>query len=186
MRKYYLYKILKPIDKLVMKFYRVNIVGGENIPSGKVILAGNHTNYLDPLLLMSSTKRTLRFLAKSELHKGVFGWFFKSVGTIPVNRGGDTTLAREKTVEALNEDEIVVIFPEGTINRTRDVIIPFKKGTVNFALQTGSPIVPFVIKGKYKLFKKSVTLKYLEPIKVKDIESDNEKLMNVIKEELLR
>lgn len=187
MRKYYLYKLLRPLDYIFMKvFFRVKIINKNNVVSGKVILAGNHTSYLDPLLLMSSTKRLIRFLAKKELHKGVFAWFFKALGTVPVNRGGDTKKAREMTVDALNNEEIVAIFPEGTINKSEDVIMPFKKGAVNFANQTDSLIVPFVIKGEYKLFRKSVVLKYLKPIKVNDIEKDNELLMKVIKEELLK
>lgn len=165
-------------------FFRVKISGNKNIPKGKVILAGNHTSYFDPLLIMTSTKRTLRFLAKEELHRGKFGWFFKSMATIPVKRGGDTTKAKKMTIEALENNIAVVIFPEGTINKTSDVIMPFKKGAVNFAMQTNALIVPFVIKGKYKLFRKSVTLKYLKPIKVESIEKDNEKLMKVIREEL--
>ena len=42
------------------------------------------------------------------------------------------------------------IFPEGTINRTKDIIMPFKKGAVVMAIKTNSPIVPFAINGKYK------------------------------------
>lgn len=185
MRKYYLYKILRPLDYIFMKvFFRVKIINKNNVVSGKVILAGNHTSYLDPLLLMSSTKRVIRFLAKKELHKGVFAWFFKATGTVPVNRGGDTKKAREMTVDALNNEEIVAIFPEGTINKTKDAILPFKKGAVNFAIQSNAPIVPFVIKGKYKMFRKSVTLKYLKPMHIKNIVEDNEELMKRIRKEL--
>ena len=60
-----LYRILLPLDKLVMSLFRVQYQGVENIPkNGAFILAGNHTSNLDPLLLMSTTNRTLHFLAK--------------------------------------------------------------------------------------------------------------------------
>lgn len=52
------------------------------------------------------------------------------------------------------------------------------------AIDTNSPIVPFVITGKYKLFSKSLTIKFLEPIKCNgDIKEETEKLMNIIKKE---
>ena len=59
-------------------------------------------------------------------------------------------------------------------------------GAVSFASKTNSPIVPFVIKGKYKLFRKSVSLKFLKPyyIKSDDLNEENDKLMNIIKKEL--
>ena len=52
------------------------------------------------------------------------------------------------------------------------------------AIDTNSPIVPFVITGKYKLFSKSLTIKFLEPIKCNgDIKEETERLMNIIKKE---
>ena len=56
-------------------------MGKENIiKNGRCILAGNHTSNLDALLIMSSTKRTIRFLAKKELYKGIFGKLIQSAG----------------------------------------------------------------------------------------------------------
>ena len=44
--------------------------------------------------------------------------------------------------------------------------------------------MPFVITGKYKLFSKSLTIKFLEPIKCNgDIKEETERLMNIIKKE---
>ena len=189
MKKYRLYRILRPLTKIFMKvFFRIQIIGEKNIPKkGRVILSGNHTSYLDPLLIMSCSKRTLRFLAKKELHDHFYGFFFKSMATIPVDRYGDTSRAKKESIEALNMDDAIVVFPEGTINKSKDVIMPFKKGAVSFASKTNSKIVPFTIKGKYKLFRKSVTIKFLKPITISDdIIKENEKLMNIIKEELLK
>lgn len=188
MKKYYLYRLLRPLNKCFMKtFFRVQIIGSENIKKGNIILAGNHTSYLDPLLIMASSDRTFRFLAKKELQEGIFGFFFKSMGTIAVNRGGDTSRAKSETLKTLNEKEAVVIFPEGTINKSERLTLPFKKGVLHFAKDTNSYIVPFIIKGKYKLFRKSVSIKYLKPYKIKeDLNYEREKLMNKIKKELIK
>ena len=67
-----LYRITRPIINILFKiFFRPTYIGLENIPDkGSVVLAGNHTNNLDCILLITSTKRTIHFLAKDELLKG--------------------------------------------------------------------------------------------------------------------
>jgi len=88
MKQPILYRIVRPIITILFKiFFHPTIIGKENIPENKkIILAGNHTNILDSLLLISSTKRTIHFLAKYELTKGPLGFIFKNMGIIPVNR----------------------------------------------------------------------------------------------------
>jgi 1-acyl-sn-glycerol-3-phosphate acyltransferase len=188
MKKCPLYRIARPIISLYMKMvYNIKIINKSYIPEhGKCILAGNHTNNLDSLLIISSTKRTIRFLAKKEIHKGIFKHLFLSAGTIPVDRKIKDENVKNKTIEALKNEELICIFPEGTINRTNNTIIPFKYGTVSFASKTDTPIVPFIIKGKYKLFRKKIYIKFLKPyyIKNKNLEIENQKLMNIIKKEL--
>lgn len=189
MKKYILYKIARPFIKIFMNvFYRVEIIDSENIPkNGKCILAGNHTNNLDALLLMSSTKRTIRFMAKKELHKGILRYLFKSAGTISVDRSKKDEEAKIKAIKALNNNELLGIFPEGTINRKKeDLILPFKYGTVSFASKTSSPILPFIITGEYKMFKKNIKIKFLKPYKLEtnNLENENIKLMNIIRKEL--
>ena len=66
------YILQKLLDKIYMKLYMPTYIGKSNIPkTGAVILAGNHTSKLDPLLLMSSTNRCIHFLAKIELFQGI-------------------------------------------------------------------------------------------------------------------
>ena len=70
--KYTLYIIARPIITLFMKlFYKVEIINKENIRDKNALLVGNHTSNLDALLVISSTKRNIRFLAKQELFKPV-------------------------------------------------------------------------------------------------------------------
>jgi len=187
MKEPILYRILRPMDKIFIKSFRPTYIGLDNIPSDcGLILAGNHTSYLDPLLLMSSTKRCIHFLSKIELYKGIKKYFFKNVGIIPVDR-------KKKNPEAINlankyllDNKVIGIFPEGTINRTNDIIMPFKYGAVRMAKDTNSYIVPFAISNKYKFLRKSVIISFGKPYKVTgDIEKENKKLENKVIE-LLR
>ena len=54
------------------------------------------------------------------------------------------------------------------------------------AKDTNSKIVPFVITGKYRLFSKNLKITFLEPISIKneDLTTENDKLRNIIKNNL--
>ena len=184
-----LYRIVRPIIKILFYIlYKPTIIGKENIPKeGKIILAGNHTNNLDCILLISSTKRTIHFLAKEELMQGFKKIIFKNMGIIPVNRKIHDKNALTNAINILNENKVIGIFPEGTFNRTKNTILPFKIGAVKMASVTKSKIVPFTITGKYTLFQKNIKIQFLNPIEIpksKDLTTYNENLMNIIREEL--
>jgi 1-acyl-sn-glycerol-3-phosphate acyltransferase len=56
------------VTAFVKLVYRPTVVGKENIPKeGGIVLAGNHTNYFDSILLISCTKRTIHFLGKKRI-----------------------------------------------------------------------------------------------------------------------
>lgn len=189
MKTSWLYRLLRPVFTFLMKLlFKPKYIGLENIPkTGRVVLAGNHTGYLDCGFLISSTKRTVHFLAKKQLLEGPKKIFFGNMGIIPVDRSIHDSNALKAAIDALNNDEIIGIFPEGTINRTKDIIMPFKTGAVRMAKETDSYIVPFVITGKYKLFNKErPTIEFYKPIKAKnkDCNKDNQKLMDIVSKNL--
>lgn len=185
-----LYKILRPIIKFLFNtIYRPTYIGLDNIKSNcSLVLAGNHTNNLDCLLLISSTKRPIHFLAKDSLAKGIKKYLFLGMGIIPVNRKTHDKKALNSAIDSLNDGKVIGIFPEGTINKTKDIIMPFKIGAVKMAHDTNSYIVPFTIKNKYKIFKKSITIEFYKPYKIdkniKDLSSENKKLMKIISTKL--
>jgi len=178
MKEPLLYKILLPLNKIFIQIYKPTYINIENIPvTESVILAGNHTSKLDPLLLMSSTNRCIHFLAKIELFKGMKKIFFNNLGIIPVDRKRKNPEAINKANEYLYNNKVIGIFPESTINKTKNIIMPFKYGTVKIAKETNSYIVPFAITNKYKILKKSVTITFGKPYKIYGtIEEENKKL----------
>ena len=183
------YRIMRFLAFILFKIlFFPRIRGKENIiSSGRVVFAGNHTKWLDPVLLVTSNIRILHFLAKIELFQGLLKPFIKGMLCIPVNRKVHDGKALVEAEKVLEQDEAICIFPEGTINRTDDTIMPFKTGAVRMAYSTNSKIVPFTIKGKYRLFGIGgrVTLTYLKPITVtKDVEKSNKKLEKIIKNKL--
>jgi len=173
-----LYRILRPLDRIFISLYRPKMVGLQNIPNDKAcILAGNHMAKLDPLLLMACTRRSISYMGKIELFKGVKKYFFTSLGVIPVDRSKKNPEAMKAAVDCLNDGGVVGIFPEGTINRTKEIIMPFKYGAVKMAKETNTLIVPFAINGEYKFLRKSVVIEFGKPYKVNDgVEIENKRL----------
>lgn len=180
-----LYRILRPLIKLItIIFIRPKYIGIDNIPKdGRIILAGNHTSIIDPLILISSTKRSIHFLAKNELWHGPKKIIFSNMGLIPVNRKTKDHNALVLAEKYLNNEQIIGIFPEGTTEKGRG-LLPFKIGAIKMAKDTNTKIIPFTIKGKYKLFSKDLTITFGKYINVtdNDLEKENENLRNIIKE----
>ena len=100
------------------------------------------------------------------------------MGIIPVNRKIKNPEAVKIAVARLKLNQVIGIFPEGTINKTKDIIMPFKMGAVKIAKESDAYIVPFAIKGKYKVFGKSLSISFAKPYKIKseDLVLENKKL----------
>ena len=181
------YKIVRPIIIILIKiFYPPQVLGLDNIPKeGRILLAGNHTKWLDPIMMVSIVKRQIHFLAKEELFHGYTKVIVKGMGCVPVNRKIHDKDALQGAIDYLNNDLCVGIFPEGTINKTDEVIMPFKIGAVKACSETNTKLVPFVITGKYKIFRKNVKIEFLKPMTISnDLEKSNQELMNKISEKL--
>ncbi len=179
----FFYKLVRPIVTILFKLiYRPTVIGIENIPKNKkIILAGNHTSKLDPLLLMSVTKRNIHFLAKIELFRGPKKIIFNNLGLISVDRSIKDKSALENAEKYLKNDCAVLIFPEGTTEKEKKELLPFKTGTVRLSYKTNTEILPFKIIGEYKPFKKSIKIIFLDKfIATEDIENSNDKLKNII------
>ena len=175
---------LKPFFIL---YYRPKRINKDVIPKkGPVIIAGNHLHALDQCLPSSCTKRPIHYLAKKEYFDEKFAWFFKGVGCISVNRQEGDKAAVERAIDILNKGGAIGIFPEGTRNKTKELLLPFKLGAVLMAQKTGATIVPFGISGQFKRDKNNnLTLRFGTPFKVakdESLEEANEKLKNIIGE----
>ncbi len=179
-----LYGICKLIYTTLLKvLYRPKAIGIENIPDdGAVIFAGNHRHAFDPVVVMTHTKRVVHYMAKETLFKGLHGILFKEIGLIKVYRTKSNPEAIQSAVELLKSGGTLGIFPEGTRNRTDKELLKFKHGAVTIAKQSNSKIVPFAIKGEYKLFSNKLIIEFGKPINVSNMELDtaNEYIRNEV------
>ena len=182
------YKIIKPIVTVLFKIlFHPKIIGKEYIPKDtNYVLAGNHTKWLDPIMLIAVIPKQVHFLAKDSLFKGITKPILIGVGAIPVNRKIHDHEALKSAIEMLQKQVVIGIFPEGTINREKkNTTLPFKIGAVKMAYETTTPIVPFVITGNYKIFSSNITIEFLAPRKISSkLEKENNELRRKIDEKL--
>lgn len=134
--------------------YPMVVKGRKNIPQDACIICANHSNYIDPFLLIFSfgPKRFLHTMSKKEaLETPVLGWCYKMCGAFPVDRGGVDVNAVRTVMGLIKAGGKVVIFPEGT--RT-DIDNPDagKNGAIRFASKLNVPILPVYITRRKKVF----------------------------------
>jgi 1-acyl-sn-glycerol-3-phosphate acyltransferase len=133
--------------------------GMENLPAtGGVIIVPNHASHFDPLVVahyLYGAGRWPRFLGKASLWKvPVLGSFLSKVQQIPVERGSvEAVKSLDALVEALDEDGVVVIYPEGTTTRQPDLWpMRGKTGAARLALLTGAPVIPVANWGAHTIY----------------------------------
>ena len=186
----FLYRILQPIFTIIFKiYYNPTIVNKEYIPiNGRCVIAGNHKHALDPILVDVCTKRVVHTLAKKELHTGKFGFFFKAIGTIPVDlHAKHNKEALNSAIDFLNDGCLINLSPEAKRNYTKEILLPFKFGAVVMANRTNSKIIPYSITGDYKFRSKNLKIVFGNPLDISklSIEEANELLYKKVKELIL-
>lgn len=153
----------------------VTVHGRENIPNAPVIFANNHTSNLDAFLTIWLTPPGTVGLAKKEIVYYPFfgqGWWLSGQATVDRSNPKRAHASMKALGEYLRAKNLkICMLPEGT--RSRDGrLLPFKKGIVHLAVQTGLPIVPMVTtgafgawnKGQWVLKPRDIHVTFLPPV----------------------
>jgi 1-acyl-sn-glycerol-3-phosphate acyltransferase len=120
--------------------YRVH--GGNSVPSdGPLIVASNHSQYADPVLVCVAVPRRLQWMAKKQLFVFPFRKFFEFIGSFPVDREGGGRGAIRAALAFLAEGWALGIFPEGT-HRGAGASREAKSGVVVLAVRSGASVLP--------------------------------------------
>lgn len=163
--KEFLRKIIKFILKmLVIIVYRPKIVGAENIEEGRAaLICPNHVHALDSVVIVLTSKRIIRVLAKESLFKNPILRFLAYVfGVYPVKQGNKSMESMKVSLKLLKNNELLLIFPEGTRNGMAKGV-KAKDGAIKLAAKSNAPIIPVGVQGNFKPFTK-VKLNIGKPI----------------------
>lgn len=178
------YRLLAPILLTVFSlYYSPKVFGKGNIPKkGAAVICSNHKHVLDQCLAALATHRPINYMAKSEYFKGKFAWFFKITGCICVNRNGHDEDAKSSANLVLANGGALGIFPEGTRNKTDNLIGEFKYGAASLACKNEAVMVPVAVTGEYKFRSKTLCSRIGKPFSTKGmtVEQANKRLHDEI------
>ena len=142
---------------LIHLIYRVKKTNLSNIPDkGACILVCNHVSFIDALILAGCVRRPIRFVMDYNIYqKPVLSFIFKTARAIPIASVVDDPVmlkrAFEEVSKALEDGEVVCIFPEGKITRDGR-LSAFKKGILKMVENNPVPVVPLALKGLWGSF----------------------------------
>lgn len=122
-------------------------VGGEHLPRERAIVCPNHLSELDPFVVahyLYAHGVAAAFVGKASVFRvPVFGAWVRSMGFIPVERGGIGREALRAMRRALDAGRVVVVYPEGTLTRDPGLWpMRGRDGAAWLALETGAPVTP--------------------------------------------
>lgn len=143
----------------IVLFCPTKFLHRENLPKRgtKAILTSNHFSLLDPILYDIFFFRKFRIIGKKELFKNkIAAFFLKDFGAIPVDREQMTPSTYKETMTQLKKNRQILIFPEGTRNKSgTNELQEIKSGFLLFASRGETAITPMVMYRKPKLFRKN-------------------------------
>jgi len=146
----------------ILSFFWVTTKNKSNVDRSKShIYVGNHGSYLDAVVVCLSIPQYFSALGKIEITTvPVFGLIYKRI-VVLIDRSSKES--REQSVAALKKDisngQSVLIFAEGTMNQTEKPLADFYDGAFRIAIETQTPVIPFVMINNRKLLPRKDPLK---------------------------
>jgi 1-acyl-sn-glycerol-3-phosphate acyltransferase len=146
----------------ILSFFWVKTINSYVVDTTKShIYIGNHGSYLDAIAVCISLPQFFSPLGKIEMAKiPVFGTIYSRV-VVMIDRSDKES--REKSVNVLKttleNGQSILIFPEGTMNKTNAPLGDFYDGAFRIAIETQTPLMPFVMINNKTLLPRIAPLK---------------------------
>lgn len=178
-------KSFEKFCKTIFKFYcPLKIYGQENLPKAPFIICSNHASHLDSSMLMSACGlpfQNIGLIAAKDYFFDQSHRFYLHymMNLVPIARGVGGKAIKDSIVACrsfLNDGGLaLIIYPEGTRSLTGE-ISRFKEGASILAHELDLPLVPAYVGGSYEALKKgsyfikpqALTVRFGEPVMVKD------------------
>ena len=137
---------------LIHTIHRVHAVDTDRLPEhGPAVLVCNHVSYVDALVIAAASPRPIRFVMDHRIFAlPVISWLFRAAKAIPIAPAREDpelmAQAYDRIAEALQEGELVCIFPEGKLTRDGE-IDEFRSGVQHIIARTPVPVIPMALRG---------------------------------------
>lgn len=136
---------------IVRTIYKIELVGFDKIPqNGPALLIANHVSYMDGVLIQSAVSRQVRFVIDHFIYNlpGV-NYFMRHNNAIPIVAKKESVEKALDTIsEALEQGDLVGIFPEGQLTYTGN-LGRFKPGIEWIIERDPVPVYPIAIIGMW-------------------------------------
>jgi len=142
-------RVIRP---LLRRFFDFRAAGLEHLPqTGPFIVAANHANYLDGVVLSAALPRQIVFLVMPRVYHAspLHPFFHRHVGSIPVSLARPDHGAIRRALHVLEGGGVVGIFPEGPFGQNGE-LVRGQPGVALVALRAGVPVVPAAITGTFQ------------------------------------
>ena len=139
---------------LINTLYRIEVQGLDRVPDeGPCLVVCNHVSYLDALIIGGMVRRPIRFVMYHTIYKlPLLHFMFRTARTIPIAPAKEDAVMLERAYgeirQALDQGEIVGIFPEGRLS-TDGEIQDFKTGVERILAERPVPVVPMALRGMW-------------------------------------
>src|SRR2546426_6817148 len=141
-----------PVAQMLHRWFGLTIDGVEHLPTrGPFIIAANHHNYLDGVVLSVAIPAPISFLVMPRVWRAtpLHPIFHRHIGSIPINLERPDVGALRRALHLLQDGGVVGIFPEGPFS-VRGRLEPGLPGVALLALRSGVPVVPAGIRGTFE------------------------------------
>ena len=128
-------------------------------------MASNHISHFDPPIISGFFPRRLDWLAMEEMFRNSWGKrIFTTLNCIPVDRSGSDRNSLRHALQRLTDSRVIGIFPEGGIRAGATSILngaTMKPGLAALSIHSGAPIVPCLLIGSDRLYRRANWLPWL-------------------------
>jgi 1-acyl-sn-glycerol-3-phosphate acyltransferase len=156
----YLNKLAKLYARHLLFMFgtRVHVSGLDNLPdSNNICFISNHQGIADIPIIAGYIPKTTGFIAKKELGRIPFlNIWMKAMNCVLIDRSSARSSIKtiERAVKQIGRGHAMVIFPEGTRSRNREMK-NFKPGSFKLATGANTFAVPITIDGTYKIIEET-------------------------------
>jgi len=145
--------VLMPIARVLLG---MRVRGPRPRPDPKgIIVAPNHQSWIDPLMVQYAVfpLRITFLMTELFFDLPVVGFYFRAAGARPIREGGPSVAGMRASLEALEEGEVICIFPEGELTQTGE-LGEGQRGVARIARRTGAAVLPVGVRGAINVFSK--------------------------------
>lgn len=150
----FLWAISPPVIRgLAKAFLSLEVEHQAELPAPPFVFAANHYSHFDSPIVGAVLNARIRYLALDDLLgvNWLLDWLVNGYGAISTPRDRRPIGAVRTALAALEEGEIVGLFPEAT-RVSHWGTLPPKRGAAWLALKAGVPLVPVAAIGTGKVF----------------------------------